>query len=80
VLGGIEVFPLATGVILQVVEGVVSLGFDCYVLGKRFFIRERDSRNERKQGDHAHKECKDFGECLSHGGIGFLSMVRIFEQ
>ena len=76
-LGRIQVLPLGAIVILQIVEGAVRLTFDRDILRKRFFIRGCDSRHEGEYGNHAHKECKEFCESLSHGFVCFPFLVLI---
>ena len=64
VLRGVQVFPLTIGIVFQIVESGVCLGFDGdgIITVRGCCLR----RNEREQRDKAKRECHEFNECLFH--------------
>ena len=67
VFGSIQIFPLSTGVVFQVVKSGVRLGFDFdgsfRVTGIRGCCLRR---NERKQRNEAQRKCQEFQESSLH--------------
>ena len=68
----VQVLPLAPGVILQVVEGVVAFALDGHVLRESAVSRSMAHGDERKQAEQAQAECKDTGDGSVHFSLSFL--------